>query len=139
MKGHFLATLAFLTGGYLTWSILARLHGFAAAQAAMSTVAVSGPPSVDTMIPWFICSYFGISGFGLLFAKNRGGLAIVATLAYLMLFIAYCMLCYEASGYDVGQFIAGILLVGILALIVLSPWHIIWYCLLFMNKRDDPA
>jgi len=136
MIGRILASVAFLAGGVLMWFILAGLHGYAASQAGMSAGPVSGPPSADGMIPWLVCSYFAISGIGVPLTKNRGALMIVAAFAYMMLFVASCMLCSEASGYDTGMFIGAIIVVGLLALIVFSPWHLIWCRLLFMKRRD---
>ena len=137
MTGRILASLAFFGGGVLLWFILGGLHGLAMSQAGMSAGPVAGPPSTDAMIPWFVCSYFAISGIGVPFAKNRGALAVIAALTYLMLLISFFLLCSEASGYESSKFFEGVLVVGLLALFAFSPWHIIWCCLLLMRRHDD--
>lgn len=137
MIGRILASFTFLVGGVVIWFVLAGLHGFAVSQSGMSAGPVSGPPSTDAMIPWFICSYFAISASGVPFAKNRGALAVVAAFAYLMLLIACILLCSEASGHEASQFFEGVIVVALLALIVFAPWHILWWCLLFVKRHDN--
>lgn len=136
MIWRILASFAFVVGGVLMWFVLAGLRGFATMQAGMSAVSVAGPPSSEALIPWFVCSYFAVSAVGVLVFKRRSGLMSVAAVAHLMALVAFCLLCSEGS-QDSRKFIGEALILGLLTLLVFSPWLCIWCSLLFAGRRDD--
>lgn len=133
---RFIASAAFLAGGVLFWFVLAGLHAFGAAEAGMSDGPVHAP-SADALIPWLVCSYFAVSGIGVLFSKNRSQLKVVAGLAYLTLLIAFGAICSEGLGGGFDNLVGGILIIGGLTMLVFLPWHIVWCRLLFANTDDD--
>jgi hypothetical protein len=140
MIWRILASVAFLAGGALCWFVLGCLHGLGASQAAMSAGTNPGPPSSDALIPVFACSYFAVSAVGVLLAKTRDALRSVALCAHALVLIALCILCSEGGGKGSGDFFGGLLIVGVLSALALSPWLAIWFALLFRaNEVAEPG
>jgi hypothetical protein len=137
MTGRIIASLAFVAGGVVTWFILAALHAFGASQAGLSASAVSGPPSIEALIPWLACSYFLVSAVGVVACRKRESLRVVALLAHLLLLAAFLAVCSEGLGKGSEKFLTGLLLMLVITVVFFSPWLAVWGFLLF--RRNDAA
>jgi hypothetical protein len=137
MIPRILASVWFLVGGTLCWFALGCLRGFGASQAAMSAGRNADPASADGLVSLLACSYFAVSAMGVLLAKSKETLRNVALCTHALLLVAFCILCSGGGGKGAGDFFAGLLIIGVLATVALSPWLAIWFVLLF--KIDGPA
>lgn len=137
MTGRIIASLWFVVGGIITWFVLTVLRGFASSQAGMSAGAVSGPPSVDALIPWLACLYFVVSAAGVVVCRKREALRVVAAVAHLFLLSAFFALCAEGLGKGSEKFFTGLLLLSVLTAVFCSPWLAVWGFILF--RRNEVA
>ena len=135
MTGRIIASLAFVVGCVVTWLGLAVLSRFATSQAGMSASAVSGPPSVDALIPWLACLYFFVSAVGVAVCRKREALRVVAVVAHLFLLAAFLALCSEGLGKGSQKFFTGLLLLSVLTAVFFSPWFAVWSFIL--TRRND--
>lgn len=131
MKRRFLASAAFLIGTVMTWYVFRLLHALGAMQSGMSAGPIPGAPTSESLIPWFAYAYFAISAIGVLMAKKRRGLWLIAGLAHLMLLITFCLICSEPRDESFSNFFSEALTVAFSMAIYLTPWNSVWLLTLF--------
>jgi hypothetical protein len=110
----------------MTAIILHFVGKLAHAEAGMSDSPIPGSPLAEALVPWFAILYFAVSMVGILVARKRDSLLIMAVLAHLMLFITLCLLCSEDSEANTGNFIADCFSLGLIIAVYFSPWFVLW-------------
>jgi hypothetical protein len=80
-----------------------------------------------------VCSYFLVSAIGVLIAKSRAALVLVAGVSHSLLLTAYLMIAFQGRGGS--TFFMGMALVGAVALVLLSPWLVLWRYVLHTAQR----
>jgi hypothetical protein len=135
MIGRVIAAIAFLTGGAVTWVVLAILKGFGASQAAMSAGPVPASSAMEALIPWLVGSYFVVSAIGILFCQSRNALRVAALIAHLLLLITFLSMCAEGWRGDSEKFLAGFVTLLFVTVLWFSPGFIIWSVFLFGEGR----
>lgn len=131
MIGRIIASITFVAGGVGAWFVMAILRGFAASQAGMSAVAISGPSLVEVIIPYLVCFYFLVSAIGIVVCRKRESLRGAALFAHLLLLVVFFAMCSEGIGKGSENFMAGVLLLSVITLLFFSPWLIVWSVFLF--------
>ena len=135
MSRNIRASLLFLVGFGI--AVLA-LHGLSALDRELSGLGDgSGGPSntagtFNEVFAMLICSYFLVSAIGLLIAKTRAALLLVAVVSHSFVVIAYLMVCCQGQGGSTFDFL--ILLVSFVFLIFFAPWVGVWYEILRKTK-----
>jgi hypothetical protein len=118
-RRRIVAPSLFLAGGLLTWIVIGTLRTLGTSQAGMSAGPVVGIPNHDTLILWLFCSYFFVSAIGSALFVKKVNLIAVASLAYLLVIIAFCFACYEFFGSNFVVF-------AIVVIAYFLPWTALW-------------
>lgn len=135
MRWRVLAFTAFVIGGIVTLAVFWVLGTLGHMEAGMSAGAVPATPFVDALIPWFAISYFVVSAIGILIARKRDTIRLVAVLAHLMLLVTFCLFCLEASRGTESEFYLNVVKLAVIIAVFFSPWFAIWCWLLFRHGK----
>jgi hypothetical protein len=133
---RFLAAVAFIGGGVVTWFILMTVKGYGASQAGMSAGAAHGPPDRDSLFMVLLCSYFLISACAALFCFRRRALLFSAALAYLVLFLTFLGMLVQNSADRTDQILTGVVTVGLIGFIYFTPWTILWFAIFLKCEKS---
>jgi hypothetical protein len=137
MARRILSCIAFLIGGIITFAVLSVFSALGHMEAGMSAVSIAGTPKRETFILWLACSYFVVSAVGVCVTERKSALRAICLIAHTALFIAFCLLCSEGLGHDVGTFFGGLLTLCIGMTIFFFPWFVIWG-LILTKAKDAP-
>lgn len=126
MIGRILASLAFVAGGIGTGILFAALSIYASSQIGMSAGVIPKRSVVDSLIPWFACSYFLVSAVGVVVWRKHEALRIVAVIAHLLLLAAFLALCSTGMDKGIGKFLSGLAVLSGYTVVFFSPWAAVW-------------
>ena len=105
-------------------------------QAGMSPAATAESSGSELAIPWTVCSYFVLSALGILVIRKRTALRKTAVIAHLLLLIGFCLVVSTIHRQSIGGFLARIVVLGLIGVILCSPWFAVWYALLFFKHTS---